>query len=253
MTAAVVETASIDGAALETTVPHPSGAPALASVRQRSLAAVPALAGQPRLVGVPDCEPPLGNMSESVAPAIPRPRPPRESVVVPSERVAPAVTHRRWAPSPRGDLPRQVSRDVSPGLRPRRRAVITITAPERWSDPGEGDLLTTSVPVTAVAELPPAFETGTMLARALLEMLCGRRDFEQLRPYCARKVFVELQELPMLGGNGNALLMSTTVCEPAVGVAEVSAVFQCAKHVRAMALRLESSDGRWCLAALHMG
>jgi hypothetical protein len=43
------------------------------------------------------------------------------------------------------------------------------------------------------------------------------------------------------------------VCEPADGVAEVSAVFRCSHRVGAMAMRLQGVDGRWRITALQMG
>jgi hypothetical protein len=48
-------------------------------------------------------------------------------------------------------------------------------------------------------------------------------------------------------------LRSIRVCEPADGVAEVSAVVQIGPRFRAMAARLEGLDGRWRCVRLQLG
>jgi hypothetical protein len=47
--------------------------------------------------------------------------------------------------------------------------------------------------------------------------------------------------------------MNVRVCEPADGVAEVSAVFRRADRVRAIAFRIQGVDGRWRITALQLG
>jgi len=107
--------------------------------------------------------------------------------------------------------------------------------------------------MTTSAALPPAPATATALVRALLEVLTGRRPIEQLRVHLAPDIFAGLQNTPMLAGRGVAHLLTTRVCEPADGVAELSAVFRCAAQVRAIAMRLQGIDGRWRVTVLQIG
>jgi hypothetical protein len=109
------------------------------------------------------------------------------------------------------------------------------------------------VRMTASAALPPAERTAAAMVRALLEVLSGSRPLAQLRAHCAPDVFAGLEDAPMLGGRGVPHLLTTRVCEPADGVAEVCAVFRRSERVRAMAMRLQGVDGRWRITALQMG
>jgi len=50
-----------------------------------------------------------------------------------------------------------------------------------------------------------------------------------------------------------AVVRSVRVCEPADGVAELSAVVQAGARFRAIAARLEGLDGRWRCVRLQIG
>lgn len=154
----------------------------------------------------------------------------------------------------RGPLGRPGSRPAArpPARRPHgavtRPAIISAESVPGWSR--EMDM---GVRMTASAALPPAERAATAMVRALLEVLSGTRALAQLRAHCAPDVFAGLGDAPMLGGRGVPHLLTTRVCEPADGVAEVSAVFRRSERVRAMALRLQGVDGRWRITALQMG
>ncbi len=162
----------------------------------------------------------------------------------PIRRVAPA---RRAAPA-RSLVPPQRACPPRPRRAPQRVTVVSAESVPGWSNDAD-----VGVRMTSSIALPPAHATGAALARALLEVLTGCRPAAQLRTHCAPDVFAGLQDTSMLGERGSARLLATQVCEPADGVAELSAVFRCAGRVRAMALRLQGVDGRWRLTALQLG
>ncbi len=132
--------------------------------------------------------------------------------------------------------------------RPTRGMLISSEAVPGWSKATD-----MGVRMTGTADLPPARSAGAALARALLEAFSGRRTVEQLRGHCAPDVFAGLLDAPYLGSGGAARLLITRVDEPADGVAELSAVFRSADHVRAMAMRMQGIDGRWRITVLQIG
>ena len=114
---------------------------------------------------------------------------------------------------------------------------------------------------TARADLPdPRFWAGR-LAQAMLEVEAGVRPVAQLRCWTSEAVYTRLRRhshrtrfVQARGGQaqpGRVWVQSLRVCEPADGVAEVSAVVQDAGRTRAMAIRLEGADGRWRCTALE--
>ena len=106
---------------------------------------------------------------------------------------------------------------------------------------------------TATEHLPPARRAASVLARALVEVLSSRRPVAQLRVHCAPDIYAGLLERPFAGHQALPHLMNVRVCEPADGVAEVSAVFRRADRVRAIAFRIQGVDGRWRITALQLG
>jgi len=48
-------------------------------------------------------------------------------------------------------------------------------------------------------------------------------------------------------------LISVRVCQPADGIAEVSATVRAGRRVRAIAFRVEGVQGRWRITALDIG
>jgi len=125
---------------------------------------------------------------------------------------------------------------------------ITAAGVPQWSS--EADI---GVRRTGTQQLPAAQRAASVLARALVEVLSGRRPTAQLRVHCAPDIYAGLLERPFLGHQALPHLISVRVCEPADGVAEVSAVFRRADRVRAMAFRIQGVDGRWRITALQLG
>ncbi|MBN9608585.1 MAG: hypothetical protein BGO26_18875 [Actinobacteria bacterium 69-20] len=172
-------------------------------------------------------------------------------------RIAPRIEGRV---QPRSDARLQARSDPSAAPRAAfavRPAVITSDVPD-WST--ECDM---GVRPTSSAALPPAVDAGTVLVRGLIEALSGRRSLEQLRMHCAPQVFAGLEDLPALPGatgaaaggvrTAGAAPIAVWACEPADGVAEVSAAFRCGGRTRALALRMEGVDGHWRITVLHLG
>lgn len=176
---------------------------------------------RPYLTAVPDCEPPFDDERPAVGrlQALRRPTP----------------------PSPRAGPPSLTGR-----LRAGPRTVADAAVPG-WSQ--DADM---GVRRTASSELPVAARSGPVLARALVEVLCGQRPLPQLRVHCAPDVFAGLQARSVAPGPLGHLL-NVRVCEPADGVAEVSVVFRRAERVKALAFRIQGVDGRWRVTALQTG
>jgi uncharacterized protein DUF6459 len=107
---------------------------------------------------------------------------------------------------------------------------------------------------TGRGELPDPRWFGRRLLIAALEVLGGRRSPQQLAPHLSHAVLSG-----MLAGSQRttwaqpATLRSLRVCEPADGVAEISAVVQLGPRFRAVAARLEGLDGRWRCVRLQLG
>jgi len=225
--------------------------------------------GVPYLARVPDCEPPFDDETES--PSRIRPVPRR---AVPGQAVPrPAARTRETAPAGadvvRAGLPTTEWLTASDGGATARRvaggtsargaalAVTSRTAPAAprlhsagvpaWSD--EADV---GVRLTTTADLPSAERSASVLARAVIEVLSGRRPLGQLRVHCAPDVYAGLADRPQFASAALPHLVSVRVCEPADGVAEVSVAYRRAERVRALAFRIQGVDGRWRMTALQL-
>lgn len=97
---------------------------------------------------------------------------------------------------------------------------------------------------------PAAIDAATVLARALVEVLAGRRPRAQIRAHCVDAVFDGLQHFPRLGPGPS--LASLWVCEAAEGHAEVSASFRCGGVTRPLAMHLRAAGGAWIVTALQI-
>ncbi len=129
-----------------------------------------------------------------------------------------------------------------------RRTSIAAAGVPPWSS--ESDV---GVRRTGSDALPPAARSGRVFARALVEVLSGRRPLGQLRVHCAPDIYAGLLERTVPASVGLPHLLAVRVCEPADGVAEVSAAFKRAQRVRAIAFRIQGVDGRWRITALEVG
>ena len=134
-------------------------------------------------------------------------------------------------------------------------ALLNRVVPDTVTDknvPGWSQEPDIGVRRTTTAELPPAEKAGQVLARALVEVLCGQRQLAQLRVHCAPEVFAGLQGRNIVRG-ALGHLTSVRACEPADGAAEITAVFRRGPRVRALAFRIQGVDGRWRVTALQTG
>ena len=125
------------------------------------------------------------------------------------------------------------------------RVAIADDSVPSWSE--ESDV---GVRRTRSMSLPEAERVGRSLARALVEVLAGRRSLGQLRPLCAPDVYAGLSKQP-IGFATTAQLTSVRVCEPADGAAEVAAVVRIGRRAHAIAFRIQGLDGRWRMTALQ--
>jgi Family of unknown function (DUF6459) len=115
-----------------------------------------------------------------------------------------------------------------------------------------------AIPPTGPHELPEPTLLARRLVIGVIETVTGRRSVSQLRPHTSPTVQAGLARdagrISRLGtARRPAALHSLHVTEPADGVAEVAAVLQVGDCFRALALRLEGSDGRWRCVRLQIG
>jgi len=189
---------------------------------------------RPYLAAVPDCEPPFDD----------------------ERSAASRLQQLRLAGQSRaGATAARTLEDPLVRPRPGQRTIGLVRVPDTIADsrvPGWSQEVDIGVRRTTTAEPPPATRSGPVLARALVEVLCGQRPLSQLRVHCAPEVFAGLQSRPLARGALGHLL-NVRVCEPADGVAEISVAFRRGERVRAIAFRIQGVDGRWRVTALQTG
>lgn len=114
--------------------------------------------------------------------------------------------------------------------------------------------LDVTLPRQRTATPPPrdATQAAGLLARALVEILAGKRDMMQLQDHCAPEVYCALMDFPMLPGGRAARLASLRTCETTDATAHVCAVVHTPGRARALSMRLEYLVGRWMITALEM-
>jgi len=184
----------------------------------------------PRLVAVPECEPPFDD----------------EISATHRVRRLPALSATPPAPRVRAGTPASITAFTAAST-----AVAPLVASPAVPDLSQaGDI---GVRHTSTQQLPPARRAATALSRALIEILTGMRPASQLSAHCTPPVFAALLDRAPLPGSGLARLQSTHVCEPTDGVAEVAAVYRRGPRTRAIAFRLAGLDGRWRITALQVG
>jgi hypothetical protein len=108
--------------------------------------------------------------------------------------------------------------------------------------------------------LPDPARWGRRLLIGIIETAGGRRPLQQLSALLSQSVaqglgadFERAAQRRRPHWTHAATVRSVRVCEPAEGVAELSATVQAGPRVRAVALRLESHDGRWRCTRLQLG
>lgn len=147
--------------------------------------------------------------------------------------------------------------DDEPGPRlqlvpPHREDVLPFDRPPAGIGDGDGSFGRRPTPR---AELPDLRPWAGRLVLATMEVLSGRRPVQQLMPWTDDAVYAQVSRA-VRRRQGTAgvprVLASLHVSEPADGVAEVCAVVTGGDRSRAVAARLEGSDGRWRCTALQL-
>jgi hypothetical protein len=118
---------------------------------------------------------------------------------------------------------------------------------------------------TASACLPEPRAWVARLAQALAEVTAGLRPAGQLRRWTTDEVYAQVRgrahRARAAGGLSQSparaasrvVVRSVRVCEPTDGVVEACAVVDDSRRARALALRLEGTDGRWrCTSLVHL-
>jgi hypothetical protein len=110
------------------------------------------------------------------------------------------------------------------------------------------------------ANLPDPAMWGRRLLVGIIETAGGRRPLQQLAALLSRSVAIGLgADFERAAQSRHrhwthaATIRSVRACEPAEGIAELSATMQVGTRVRAIALRLEADDGRWRCTRLQLG
>lgn len=116
-------------------------------------------------------------------------------------------------------------------------------------------------PADERSALPDPRRTAATLAVAVIEVLNGTRPASQLVRWTSQDVQTALARRAAV--NSRVARHPTTarppivkrvrVCEPSTGIAETSAVVVSPDRVRALAIRLEATEGRWRATALEVG
>lgn len=112
---------------------------------------------------------------------------------------------------------------------------------------------------TRSADLPDPLTWSRGLAQVVVEVLAGLRPASQLLRWTTTLVHEQIRRLAVQPSPDHRrttrrpVVRSVRVCEPADGVAEVSAVVCGQRRTEALALRLEGGDGRWRLTVLQVG
>ena len=126
------------------------------------------------------------------------------------------------------------------------------------SAPGPAEPGPTESRPTGRRELPPPAVFARRLVIGVIETATGRRPASQLRQHTSPTVHAGLARdagrIDRLGtARRPASLHSVHITEPADAVAEVTAVLRVGDRFRALALRLEGSEGRWRCVRLQIG
>lgn len=124
---------------------------------------------------------------------------------------------------------------------------------------------------TSRADLPDPYRWSRRLVQVLVEVMSGNRAATQLLRWTSPEVYERVRVLTAPApratatgqlrstvtgagaGRRRPVVRSVRVCEPADGVAEVSAVVLTGQRAQALAVRLEGHDGRWRATALECG
>ncbi len=102
--------------------------------------------------------------------------------------------------------------------------------------------------------LPTPRSAAAVVTRAILEVLSGSRPAAHLAGWTTPSVQADIERVTSrVNVRRRYTLRSVRVAEPQTGTAEVTAVIGREDRVAALALRLESTDGRWRVTRLVVG
>jgi hypothetical protein len=102
--------------------------------------------------------------------------------------------------------------------------------------------------------LPTPRSAAAVVTRAILEVLSGSRPAAHLAGWTTPSVQVDIERVATrVNIRRRYTLRSVRVAEPRSGTAEVTAVIGREDRIAALALRLESTDGRWRVTRLVVG
>ena len=137
---------------------------------------------------------------------------------------------------------------------------LLVSEPDADDDELDEDEQPARPRTTASRDLPAPAQWGRRLVQVVVEVIAATRPASQLVRWSTKDVYDDIVSRIVRGPRPTAgaprprlTVCSVRVCEPADGVAEVSAVIRGAHRVQAMAVRLEGRDGRWVLTALQTG
>jgi Family of unknown function (DUF6459) len=121
--------------------------------------------------------------------------------------------------------------------------------PGRWNP---SDSVTTAA---AMARAPaPARAMAAAVVRALVEMMSGIRPVGQTMDWFAASLRPDVaRAASQIGPRRRYAVRSIHVSEPRPGVAEVAAVIARDSRAAALAMRMETVDGKWRVTALRIG
>jgi hypothetical protein len=99
---------------------------------------------------------------------------------------------------------------------------------------------------------PSARAVATVVVRAIVEAMTGIRPAAHLAAWTSPQVQTDLERLTADNlRRRRYTLRCVRVCEPREGIAEVAAVIAQGERVSALALRMETINGRWRVTALQ--
>ena len=116
---------------------------------------------------------------------------------------------------------------------------------------------------SGTSELPDPGPLLENLARAVVEVLAGARELEQIARWVSDDVYRHLLKRVVLSARARQArnerpsrptiaISSTLVCYPRDGVCEATVIVRGRARARAIAIRLEGLDRRWRATAIHV-
>jgi hypothetical protein len=116
--------------------------------------------------------------------------------------------------------------------------------------------------IDGCAPLPEPGAWVTRFVQAAVEVAAGIRSPAQLSRWCTLEVHAMLTRRALLTlrvrrtgdrPTGRVAVRTVRTCQPREGVCEASAVVMDGERVRAVALRMEGTRGRWQVIAMELG